>query len=66
MNQPLFGAHADTLAAAEPINAGPIPPDGLTGIEQKFYRHLLDQAKGRIEQEFLPQSTVIDVLSGWA
>ena len=66
MNQPLFGAHAGTLAVPEPINAGPIPPDGLTGIEQTFYRHLLDQAKGRIEQEFLPQSAVIDVLSRWA
>jgi hypothetical protein len=41
--------HADTLAVPEPINAGPIPPDGLAGIEQAFYRHLLDQAKGRIE-----------------
>lgn len=66
MNQPLFGAHADTLAVPEQINAGPIPPDGLTGIEQTFYRHLLDQAKGRIEQEFLPQGAVIDVLSRWA
>lgn len=66
MNQPLFDAHADTLAVPEPMNAGPIPPDGLTGIEQAFYRHLLDKAKGRIEQEFLPQSTVMDVLSRWA
>jgi hypothetical protein len=65
MNQPLFDAHADTLAVPEPINAGPIPPDGLAGIEQAFYRHLLDQVKGRIEQEFLDQSIVADALSRW-
>jgi hypothetical protein len=66
MDQPLFDAFVDALAVAEPINAGLLPPDGLTEIEQAFYRHLLDQAKGRIEQEFLPQSTVIDVMSRWA
>lgn len=62
MDQPLFDAHADTLAVSEPVNAGPTPPEGLMDSEQSFYRHLLDQAKGRIEQEFLPAALVAEAL----
>lgn len=66
MDQPLFERFSGTLAVPEPINAGPVPPDELTGTEQAFYQHLIDQAKGRVEQEFLPQSVVAEALSRWA
>lgn len=65
MELPLFDALADPLAVPEPINAGPVPPDGLNDSEQRFYHHLLAQAKGRIEQEFLPQNIVGNALLRW-
>ena len=63
MDQSLFERLADALAVPEPITAGPASSSGLTGFEQAFYQHLFKQAKGRIEQEFLPQSIVADALS---
>lgn len=66
MDQSLFERLADTLAVPEPIPTGPASPHGLTGSEQTFYHHLVKQAKGRIEQEFLPQSIVADAMSRWA
>ena len=65
MDQSLFERLAGTLAVPEPINAGAVPP-GLNDHEQTFYRHLLAQAKGRIEQEFLPERAVTDALLRWA
>jgi hypothetical protein len=66
MDQLLFERLADTLAVPEPITAGSTSPSGLTGAEQALYQHLIKQAKGRIEQEFLPRSIVADAMSGWA
>lgn len=66
MDQPLFDRFAGTLAVPEPINAGPVPPEALTDTEQAFYRQLLDQDRGRIEQEFLPGDIVSEALSKWA
>ncbi len=66
MYQDLFERISGRLAVPEPATAGPIPPDGLDRIEQAFYRHLLDQAKGRVEQEFLPRDIVMNALSRWA
>lgn len=66
MDQPLFERCSGTLAVPEPFNAGPVPPEVLTGIEQAFYRHLLDQHRGRIEQEFLPGNIVAEALWKWA
>ena len=66
MDQPLFEHLADTLAVPEPIGAGAVPPEGLTDSERAFYRHLLDRAKGRIEQEFLPGNLVAQAVSRWA
>jgi hypothetical protein len=65
MDQPLFERLAGTLAVPEPITAGPVPPDGLEESQRKFYAHLVAQAKGRIEQEFLPADIVSDALSRW-
>jgi hypothetical protein len=65
MDQLLFERLAGTLAVQEPITAGAALPHGLTDSEQTFYQHLIKQAKGRIEQEFLPQSIVADALSRW-
>ena len=66
MDQALFERHSATLAVPEPITAGPAPADGLDDMGQTFYRYLLAQARGRIEQEFLPESIVADALNRWA
>lgn len=66
MDQALFERLSGTLAVPEPMTAGPMPPDGLNDSEQTFYSFLLAQAKGRIEQEFLPQSAVTEAVSRWA
>ncbi len=65
MDQPLFERFAGTLAVPEPITADPTRLQGLTDTEQAFYRHLVEQSKGRIEQEFLPMGTVKEALSRW-
>lgn len=65
MNQALFERFSGTLAVPEPITAGFMPPDGLHDSERTFYRYLLAQAKGRLEQEFLPADVVSHALSEW-
>ncbi|MFZ2234829.1 MAG: Wadjet anti-phage system protein JetD domain-containing protein [Dokdonella sp.] len=64
MERTVFDRYA-ALAVAEPVVAGPNPPEGLVDEERNLYRHLLGLAKGRIEQEFLPRETVVDVLTRW-
>lgn len=66
IDQALFERLSGTLAVPEPITAGPVPPDGLNDSEQTFYQYLLAQAKGRVEQEFLSESIVADVLNRWS
>lgn len=65
MQRDLFDHHAAQLAVPEPVTAGPEPPAGLTCHEQTFYLHLHGLKKGRIEQEFLPEAMVAEVLSRW-
>jgi len=65
MERALFDLHAQTISVPEPVSAGAELPDGLTGREQDFYKHLLDLPRGRIEQEFLPSDTVSYALSRW-
>lgn len=65
MDKALFERHAGTLAVREPVTAGP-QPAALTEQEREFYRYLQEQDKGRIEQEFLPEESVIKALYGWS
>lgn len=66
MDRPLFERFSGTLALPEPIDADPVPPEALTGTEQVFYLHLLDQDRGMIEQEFPLRNIVAEALSKWA
>ncbi len=55
-----------TAAVPEPVVAGPEPPAHLTTSEQALYHRLLKEAKGRLEQEFLPEQLVRSTLFDWA
>ena len=65
MEQSLFDSNAEASAVAEPVIAQNEPPASLSEDEQKFYMHLLDQKKGRLEQEYLPQTEIHKALLGW-
>jgi len=65
MNRATFVAYAEELAVIEPQRAGSQPPPGLTNEEREFYAELFSVDKGRLEQEFLPEADVIEVLSNW-
>lgn len=58
MNQKCFKSFAKNNAVIEPNPANQPPEHGLTTDEQAFYQFLLDQSKGRLEQEFLPDAFV--------
>lgn len=58
MNQECFQAFSHNNAVNEPSTASQLPEQGLTPEEQVFYRFLLSQEKGRLEQEFLPADFV--------
>ncbi len=60
MNQQVFDTHAADNAVPEPSTATTLPENGLTAAEQAFYQYLMNQPKGRLEQEFLP----IDYVAG--
>lgn len=65
MTQLLFDKYADQRAVPEPTVANNEAPLGLTESETNFYFHLLNQKKGRLEQEYLPECDVQEVLFAW-
>lgn len=65
MNQDTFGKYAEKFAVIEPQRAEPEPSSNLTEEEREFYMKLFAAEKGRMEQEFLPESDVIEALSKW-
>jgi hypothetical protein len=65
MDRATFDRHAAAHAVAEPVPAGPQPPEGLTPPEDDLYRHLLGLGRGRLEQEFLPMEEVRAAVTGW-
>jgi len=64
MDTETFDSHQDA-AVPEPVSAGNDCPEGLTTSEQTLYRRLLHEPRGRLEQEFLPPSTVHETLLQW-
>ncbi|HJT35943.1 MAG TPA: DUF3322 domain-containing protein [Pirellulales bacterium] len=54
------------LAVAEPVVAGTEPPTDLSQAEQRLYRQLLREPRGRLEQEFLPEELCRTILQNWA
>ena len=66
MEAHLFKHHCAKHAVPEPTPAGATPPEGLTKCEAALYHHLLEQERGRLEQEFLPRQTVVKAVTDWA
>ncbi len=64
MERPVFDRHID-LAVTEPVCAGGISPDGLTGEESAFYQYLIGLHKGRLEQEYIAESEVSRTIEDW-
>lgn len=52
-------------AVPEPIVAGTDAPAGLNTVERSLYERLLSESRGRLEQEFLPETCVHESLRNW-
>lgn len=65
MEQALFERYASISAVAEPTKAQGVVPVGLLTDEAAFYRYLLAQERGRLEQEYLPRAQVELGIAVW-
>ena len=65
MEREVFDSLAALHAVAEPMPADAEPPAALSAPEQALYRHLLEQDRGRLEQEFVPPARVHSALRAW-
>lgn len=66
MERELFEQHSPGNAVVEPTKAVESAPSDLLADEADFYRYLLVQERGRLEQEYLPKGLVRATLSEWA
>ncbi|MDH0184113.1 Wadjet anti-phage system protein JetD domain-containing protein [Stutzerimonas stutzeri] len=66
MEQELFEQHSPGNAVVEPAKARESAPPGLLADEADFYRYLLVQERGRLEQEYLPKVQVERAIEQWA
>ncbi len=66
MSAALFDHYAYNNAVVEPVVAQRKAPTGLTESEADLYQYLLEQEKGRLEQEYLPEQEVHEALYAWA
>jgi len=66
MEQGLFEQHSPVSAVVEPTKALESAPPGLLADEADFYRYLLVQERGRLEQEYLPKVQVERAIEQWA
>jgi len=65
MGAEVFDAHKD-CAVREPVHASSKAPRGLTASERALYERLLQEERGRLEQEFLPASLVQESVLKWS
>ena len=54
------------LAVPEPVVAGTEVPLGLNQAERSLYIMLLNEPRGRLEQEFLPEEVIRKAILDWA
>ncbi|MFB4252133.1 Wadjet anti-phage system protein JetD domain-containing protein [Pseudomonas idahonensis] len=66
MQQELFEQRSPVSAVVEPTKALESAPPGLLADEADFYRYLLVQERGRLEQEYLPKVEVERAIERWA
>lgn len=64
MSRSWFERFAAQRAVPEPVPAE-LPSEGLDEEDVAFFRFLLTQEKGRLEQEYLPADVVQDALFRW-
>lgn len=65
MSTEVYEQYAEA-AVIEPVNAGTDFPTGLNESEKALYQRLLEEPKGRLEQEFLPENFIREALVSWA
>ncbi len=65
MIQEVFNTHKHATVP-EPVPARAEPSATLSKAEQALYHHLLQESRGRLEQEFLPKSQVHQAVLDWA
>jgi hypothetical protein len=65
MSREVFESNRDSTVI-EPVVAAANCPDGLVENEQQLYLQLLEERKGRLEQEFLSPQVVERALRCWA
>jgi len=65
MTHDVFSEYGSEKAVQEPTPASELPSGGLAEDEQSLYSHLLQQERGRLEQEFLPVSAVHEAFQKW-
>lgn len=65
MSKSLFKKFAPGRAVNEPVIAQQSPPTGLNADEAEFYQYLVNQKRGRLEQEYLPKEEVEKTLCEW-
>ncbi len=66
MEQELSEQHSPVSAVVEPTKALESAPLGLLADKADFYRYLLVQERGRLEQEYLPKVQVERTIEQWA
>lgn len=64
MTQEIYNQNTH-VSVPEPIVAGSDTPAGLKCVEQSLYKQILNEPRGRLEQEFLPESVVRDAINNW-
>lgn len=65
MGEDLFECYkASTVTEPHPADA--TPPHQLNEDERRLYRRLLTEARGRLEQEFIPLERVAEAVTAWA
>lgn len=65
MDSDIYKCYREGRAVIEPTHASATPPEGLTDAEERLYRQLLGEERGRLEQEFLPIDTVEQAFRSW-
>ena len=65
MSREVFESNRDSTVI-EPVVAAIDCPDGLVESERQLYSQLLEEQKGRLEQEFLSTQVVEQALRRWA
>lgn len=65
MTEDVYDRHQLNSAVPEPVRAQETPPAGLTSSEAALYMRLVESAKGRLEQEFIPGEEVKAALRAW-